>query len=117
MERQINIEDMMNSEKNKRIFVMAFARMNLGDDIFLKMLFERYPMHDFYMQIEDTDMLSPFSSFKNLHVMKGKDTDEELYKMNPDRMVDFKNDNGILDYLNTKEIKLKKIPYTGFLQD
>ena len=30
---------------------------------------------------------------------------------------DFKNNNGILDYLNTKEIKLKKIPYTGFLQD
>ncbi len=84
MEKQINIEDMMNSEKNKRIFVMAFARMNLGDDIFLKMLFERYPMHDFYMQVEDTDMLSPFSSFKNLHVMQGKDTDEELYKMNPE---------------------------------
>ena len=30
---------------------------------------------------------------------------------------DFKTDCGILNYLNQKEIKLKKIPYTGFLQD
>ena len=30
---------------------------------------------------------------------------------------DFKTDSGILDYLNTKEIKLKKIPYMDFLKD
>lgn len=27
----------------KKVFLMAYARKNLGDDIFIKMLLEKYP--------------------------------------------------------------------------
>lgn len=31
----------------KKVFLMAYARKNLGDDIFIKMLLEKYPEIDF----------------------------------------------------------------------
>ena len=33
----------------KRIFIKAFTAENLGDDLFVKVLCERYPMHHFYI--------------------------------------------------------------------
>ena len=32
----------------KKVFLMAYARKNLGDDIFIKMLLEKYPKIDFF---------------------------------------------------------------------
>lgn len=64
----------------KKIFLMAYARKNLGDDLFIKMLLERYPMHDFYMKVGKYEYLKELDQHDNLHVMIGNDTDEELYK-------------------------------------
>ena len=66
----------------KKVFLMAYARKNLGDDIFVKMLLERYPQINFYMKIKDKEFLEELSRYNNLNVLIGEDTDEELYKMN-----------------------------------
>lgn len=62
------------------IFLMAYARKNLGDDLFVKMLLERYPMHNFYMNTRDLKWLDKLNEYENLNVSIGEDTDEELYK-------------------------------------
>ena len=65
----------------KKIFLMAYARKNLGDDLFIKMLLERYPMNEFYMKINKKEFLSDLEkNHSNLNIIKGNDTDEELYK-------------------------------------
>lgn len=65
----------------KKIFLMAYARKNLGDDLFIKMLLERYPMHQFYMKINKYEYLDELDKYNNLNVSIGNDTDEELYKL------------------------------------
>ena len=64
-----------------KVFLMAYARKNLGDDLFLKMILDRYPMHDFYMKIRDYNHLADLDGYSNLHVMNDDDTDEMLYNM------------------------------------
>ena len=67
----------------KKIFIMAYARKNLGDDLFIKMLLDRYPMHDFFMKINNYDFLEELDKlYNNLHVIDGFDTDDELYNTN-----------------------------------
>ncbi len=63
----------------KKIFLISYARKNLGDDLFMKMLMERYPMHDFYMKIKKPEYLEYFSKYKNFHIVPGVDSAEELY--------------------------------------
>ena len=63
---------------------MAYARMNLGDDLFIKMIVERYPMHEFYMKISNYEFLKKIDQYPNMHVLEGEDTDEELYNSNVD---------------------------------
>lgn len=67
----------------KKIFIMAYVRKNLGDDIFIKMLLEKYPNYDFYVKVHDVKLMDGFNQHKNLHVLIGPDTDEELYNSNP----------------------------------
>ena len=71
-----------NTEFIKKIFIMAYARKNLGDDIFIKMLLDKYKNIQFYMKMNDISFLDKLKQYKNLHVIEGDDTDEELYKMN-----------------------------------
>ena len=68
----------------KKVFLMAYARKNLGDDIFIKMLLEKYPKIDFFMRIKEKEFLEGLFKYKNLKILIGEDTDEELYKMNED---------------------------------
>ena len=65
-----------------KIFIMAYARKNLGDDIFIKMLLEKYSQIDFYIKINDEKFVEQLAKNNNLHILIGEDTDEELYKMN-----------------------------------
>lgn len=67
----------------KKVFIMAYARKNLGDDIFIKMLLEKYKQIDFFMKISDYSFLSSLNN-SNLHILNGNDTDEELAKMKPE---------------------------------
>lgn len=64
-----------------KIFIMAYARKNLGDDIFIKMLLEKYSQVDFYIKVNDRKFVEKLDEHTNLHVLIGEDTDEELYKM------------------------------------
>ena len=69
----------------KKVFLMAYARKNLGDDIFIKMLLDKYPQIDFYMKIRENEFLNELSEYNNLKVLIGEDTDEELYKMDVEK--------------------------------
>lgn len=63
----------------KKVFIMAYLRKNLGDDLFVKMLLEKYKNLDFYIKYDKPEYLDILNNYENLHVLYGKDTDEELY--------------------------------------
>ena len=60
---------------------MGYLRKNLGDDIFVKMLLEKYPIIDFYIKVPNYDFVKELDKYENFNVIIGEDTDEELYKM------------------------------------
>lgn len=66
----------------KKFFIMAYARKNLGDDIFIKMLLEKYRQVNFYIKVPKYEYLEEMDRYENLHIIIGRDTDEELYNMN-----------------------------------
>lgn len=66
----------------KKVFLMAYARGNLGDDLFIKKILQTYPDVNFYIKIPNSDFLEGLSSYKNLTILIGNDTDEELYHTN-----------------------------------
>ena len=76
-------EDILMEYKNKRkrIFLMAYARKNVGDDLFIKMILEKFKNVDFFMKITNEEYLDELSRFSNLHILIGADTDDELYDM------------------------------------
>lgn len=65
----------------KKVFLMAYLRKNFGDDLFVKMLLEKYRNIDFYIKHDQKEYIDVLDKYDNLHVLYGKDTDEELYKM------------------------------------
>lgn len=65
----------------KKVFVMAYLRKNFGDDLFLKMLLEKYKNIDFYIKHDEYEFVDILDKYNNLHVLYGKDTDEELYNL------------------------------------
>lgn len=67
----------------KKIFILAYARKNLGDDIFIEMILKKYPQYDFYMKLKNKAFLDNLSKYNNLNIIDGEDTDEELYSIHP----------------------------------
>lgn len=65
----------------KKVFVMAYLRKNFGDDLFVKMLLEKYKNIDFYIKSDKYEYVDVLDRYENLHVLYGKDTDEELYNL------------------------------------
>ncbi|MBQ2835640.1 MAG: polysaccharide pyruvyl transferase family protein [Clostridia bacterium] len=63
----------------KKVFVMAYLRKNFGDDLFVKMLLEKYKDIDFYIKYDKYEFIDILDKYDNLHAVYGKDTDEELY--------------------------------------
>ena len=63
----------------KKVFLMAYLRKNFGDDLFVKMLLEKYKNIDFYIKNDEYEFIDILDKYDNLHVLYGKDTDEELY--------------------------------------
>ena len=63
-----------------KVFLLAYARKNLGDDLFIKMLLDRYPNVDFYIKASTEEHFIWFNmKYQNLTVLIGEDTDEALY--------------------------------------
>lgn len=84
LKRQINLtikyfQD--NNNKRKKVFIMGYLRKNLGDDIFVKMLLEKYPIINFYIRVPNYEYVKEMDNYENLNVIIGEDTDEEIYKM------------------------------------
>jgi len=63
----------------KKVFLMAYLRKNFGDDLFIKMLLEKYKNIDFYIKNDKYEFVDILDKYDNLHVLYGMDTDEELY--------------------------------------
>lgn len=67
--------DAIVSEKNKKKkgfvcenYVSAYLNANLGDDIFLDMLLERYPQQNFYAFAKNRELAGKYDSYENLNV-------------------------------------------------
>lgn len=52
----------------KKILIKAYTNTNLGDDLFVKMLCDRYPHHNFYIICKKSDA-RPFRNIKNLSII------------------------------------------------
>ena len=65
----------------KKVFLMAYCRQNLGDDLFIQILLNKYTNIDFFIQIPKFSYLEKLAEYKNLHIIEGEDTDQELSKI------------------------------------
>src|SRR5699024_615791 len=63
-----NIENINIGDKMKKIFIYAYSKLNLGDDLFVKILCERYPDHLFYIVCRRENARA-FSNIKNLKII------------------------------------------------
>lgn len=52
-----------------KVFVSGYWNANLGDDLFLKVLSQRYPQHDFYI-ISGHQAFAVFNHLKNVHQVR-----------------------------------------------
>lgn len=50
--------------------VNAYFSKNVGDDLFLKVLFERYPESNWYLLTSNPNYGNVFSHYKNVHILK-----------------------------------------------
>lgn len=67
----------------KKIFILAYARQNFGDDIFIKMLLERFTNVNFFIKVPKYEFVKSLDEeYENLNVLIGEDTDTELNKQN-----------------------------------
>lgn len=64
----------------KKIFILAYARRNLGDDLFIKMLLEKYPNVSFTINIAEKEHAILFENFSNLTIIYEKE--KKLTKQN-----------------------------------
>ncbi|MGB4613674.1 MAG: polysaccharide pyruvyl transferase family protein [Erysipelotrichaceae bacterium] len=65
----------------KKHLLYAFTQNNLGDDLFIKILCERYPNHKFYIGLENENINDTLKNIKNLHFdNKLLKIDEQLKK-------------------------------------
>jgi len=58
--------------KQKRIFILAYTRQNLGDDLFIYMLLNRYPNIQFHINIEKKEHAKLFENFENITIYQSK---------------------------------------------
>ena len=66
--------------KKKKVFILAYTRQNIGDDLFIYMLLKRYPDIQFYINIEKSEHSKVFENFKNITV--NEETARKLTKEN-----------------------------------
>ena len=59
--------------KHKKIFILAYARCNLGDDLFIYMLLKKYPNNQFYIHIKDPEHAKLFEQFSNITIIPEKE--------------------------------------------
>lgn len=72
-EKEIKFEIRMNycreMKMMKKVLVKAYVQTNLGDDLFLDILFKRYPDVLFYLEAP-RNYIDIFASYKNVHIIE-----------------------------------------------
>ncbi len=63
----------------KKIFLMAYVRKNLGDDLFIKMLTHKYPDCTFFMNVDTDTYIDYLQAIPNLKISVVNNLKEELY--------------------------------------
>lgn len=90
---------------NKKHVLYAFTQNNLGDDLFIKILCERYPNDNFYIGLKEKDANESLKKLSNLHF------DEKLLKIDESfKKESFLNNHlkmnfNIIQKLNRKYLK------------
>lgn len=54
----------------KRLLVNAYFAQNVGDDLFLKILFDRYPKEKFYLLTSNQNYKKTFEDYQNVKIIK-----------------------------------------------
>ena len=62
----------------KKVFLLAYPEVNLGDDIFVVMLLKRYPQVEFFINIPDVSKRVAFDGIMNISFIEGV-TDRKDY--------------------------------------
>ena len=57
----------------KKIFILAYARANVGDDLFIYMLLNKYKDVHFYINIKEDEHANAFKNFKNITIIPEKE--------------------------------------------
>ena len=70
--------------KSKRVFILAYTRQNLGDDLFICMLLTRYPNIHFFINIEKQEHSKAFQNFHNLTIYQ-----KEARTLNKENAADY----------------------------
>jgi colanic acid/amylovoran biosynthesis protein len=60
------------------IFVFAFTKMNLGDDLFLKILLERYPNVNFHVKYSPEKLATALNEFDNAFLVDKGPTEDTI---------------------------------------
>lgn len=67
--------------RKMKIFILAYMRNNIGDDLFVETLTNRYKNVDFYINIPGGKYSEQLERISNLTIFDKPDTDVELIKM------------------------------------
>lgn len=59
--------------KKRKVFIMAYARANVGDDLFIVTLLEKYKDIDFYIGIKEMSFAKAFKEYKNITVIQNEE--------------------------------------------
>lgn len=81
----------------KKIFLYTYAHCNLGDDLFVKTICERYPQVTFYMECKP-EFSNSFDDIKNLQLLKKN----FFYKVGNSIQKLFWRGNGLVDFIIKK---------------
>ncbi|WP_394186461.1 polysaccharide pyruvyl transferase family protein [Metabacillus halosaccharovorans] len=66
----------------KKILVNAYFAMNFGDDLFLKILFDRYPNVEWHLLTTSENMRKTFKDYKNVKILKSLNVNLGIRKVN-----------------------------------
>ncbi len=58
---------------NPKVFILAYAKQNLGDDLFVVMLCKKYPQISFYINISDKNNAKAFEEIPNITIIPEKE--------------------------------------------
>lgn len=73
---------MENNMSKRRVFIMAYARANVGDDLFIITLLEKYKNVNFYIGIKKMTYAKAFEKYDNLTIIE--ENQENFDNRNPE---------------------------------